>query len=317
MVSRLQIGRTLQCLGGLGLICSLIACEAESKKVTRQPKDQSNPLKSLSSPTPLPTPKLTKMQVTVDVISDLKVKEGTPIVKGQIIAEPVAARQRLSQRRQAIQQQLVQLNNLALQQPSLSRSRNDGEGVRQAQARLSAADAAIANYRQNSPFTEYALKNLPLPEEQLRLERLQAERQAAQAALKQAKDLARAQAAPSSPQNQSRNNLKVAQSNLQQELQQLDVKAKKLKVLYSPHTGFIRQIKPLSTKGALQFELTIAAQPLPPTSPTLPSTSRLPGSATPTLPSLPNPALSPQDTRLFPPSLPRSNPTAPPTTLPN
>ncbi|PZD72544.1 hypothetical protein C1752_03379 [Acaryochloris thomasi RCC1774] len=324
---------SLQTLAGVSLILCLTGCDTQLQDLARRPVPK--PKESgLTKATPVPTPVLTKLKVTVSSISDLKVKEGASVVKGQVIAEPTDAKQRISQRRQAIQQQLAQLNSLALE-PRLSQvtaPQVSAEGVERAKVRLNAAEAALAQYRKDSPYTDFALQNLPLPEEQVKLERLQGEIQAAKAAVaREQAVLARIKASPSSNQGQGLSNLKSTQASLAKELQQLEAQAKNLKVFYSPYTGLINKITPLkSTNGSLQFELAIASQaqspsslqnpfaPTPPQNPLDPTSPQIPsGLSTPTLPLPTPPAISPQGSGSSLPPLPQRSPLLPSSQPPN
>lgn len=292
----------LQYLGGLALICGLVSCNGRLPNLGSRPATPKPTPKQTLTPLPLPTPKPQTLKVTVDEISDLQVKAGAVIVKGQVIAAPITAQKRLALQRQALLQQLAQLRSLAAEADLSAASVPSQDGLILAQKRLKAAEAALANFRQNSPFTDYALENLPLPEEQVKLERLQAELRAAQANLKQQQNPKKA--LPTA-QNQSQDTLKITEANLNKELQSLDAQIKALKVVYSPYAGLVKQIKPLGTKGALQFELTILAQA---PAETLQNPPVALPSGSPGLPPLPSPQ-SPQDSGLFlPPSLPSPPP---------
>ncbi|MEO0373883.1 MAG: hypothetical protein AAF329_04510 [Cyanobacteria bacterium P01_A01_bin.17] len=327
---------SLQTLAGVSLILCLTGCDTQLQDLARRPASRTKPEPSRTiQPTTVPTPAAQKFKVTVNTLSDLKVKEGASVVKGQVVAEPTEAKQRIAQRRQAIQQQLTQLNALALE-PRLSQAtapQVSNEGVERAKVRLNAAEAALAQYRKDSPYTDYALQNLPLPEEQVRLERLQGEVQAAKAAVaREQAVLARIKASSSTNQSQGISNLKATQASLTKELQQLEAQAKNLKVFYSPYTGQVNKITPLpSADSSLQFELaisqappsspsspqnpfapTLPQNPLDPTSPQLPS-----GLSTPTLPLPTPPPTSPQGSGSSLPPLPQRSPLLPSSQPPN
>ncbi len=286
---RIIAKQSLQYLSCFSLSLCLIGCDTSLQELVRRPAAKSKPTPSETiKPTPLPTPTLQKLTVTVESSSDLKVKQGDAVVKGQVISEPTETRQRISQRRQSIQQQLTQLNALALE-PRLTQQnalqQPSDERVERAKVRLNAAEAALAQYRRDSPYTEFALQNLPLPAEQVKFDRLQGEVQAAKAALEREKTvLAKVRSGVSTNQGNGVSNLKTTQANLNKELQQLDTRSKALKVVYSPYTGLINTITPLgSQSGGLQFELAFSTQAAPST----------PGS--PSSPSLPqNPLAPPQ-----------------------
>ncbi|MGF1602763.1 MAG: hypothetical protein ACFCU8_12215 [Thermosynechococcaceae cyanobacterium] len=263
--------------------------------------------------TPLPSlpppPKIEKLQVTVDDLADLQVKEGAIVVKGQIIAAPITAQKRLSLQRQALLQQLAQIKNLAAETNLTATVAPSQDGAALAQARLAAAQKALADFRKNSPFTDYALENLSLPEEQLQLERLKAELKAAQANLKQ--EQTRSKSPAPTAANQSQATLKTTAANLNKELQAIDAKIKALKIVYSPYAGLIQQIKSLGTKDSPKLELTFLAQEASPKAlqpPTSSDPTGLPGSSgTPGLPPLPS-APDNLDTGLFLPSQPSPSP---------
>jgi hypothetical protein len=323
---QMKAKRSLQYLGSLSLVLCLASCDTQLQDLARRPASKLKPKPSDAAKlTPLPTPTVTKLKVTVDSIADLKVKEGSSVVKGQVISEPTETKQRIIQRRQAIQQQLAQLNALA-SEPRLSQAtaQPSTEGVKQAQVRLNAAEAALAQYRKDSPYTDYALQNLPLPEEQVKLERLQGEVRAAQAALKQEQAVLARIKAGSPSQGQGLANLKATQASLSKELQQLETQDKALKVVYSPYTGLINKITPLnSNNGTFQFELSIAAQASPqvpslPQDPQNPFSPQIsPGSSTPALPLPTSPSSSSQDSELSLPPLPQNSPSTPLSQPPN
>lgn len=330
---RIKPKGALQILGCVGVILCMTGCDSQLQDLARRTPSRTKPEPSSTvKPTTAPTPAAQKFKVTVDTLSDLKVKEGASVVKGQVVAEPTEKKQRIAQRRQAIQQQLTQLNALALE-PRLSQAtapQASNEGVERAKVRLNAAEAALAQYRKESPYTDFALQTLPLPEEQVRLERLQGEIQAAKAALaREQAVLARIKANSSANQSQGISNLKATQASLTKELQQLETQAKNLKVFYSPYTGQVNKIAPLpSTDGNLQFELAIAPQPSSPSSPQNPLAPTLPqnpldptspqipsGLSTPTLPT-PAP-ISPQGSGSALPPLPQRSPLLPSSQPPN
>ncbi|MGB7417430.1 MAG: hypothetical protein WA902_24750 [Thermosynechococcaceae cyanobacterium] len=294
-------------MSGLALVCSLASCNGKLPTFgsTKPTASKSTPAATPLPPLP-PLPKTEKLQITVEDLSDLQVKEGSIVVKGQIIAAPATAQKRLSLQRQALLQQLDQISNLAAEANLSATGAPSQDGVALAQARLAAAEKALVDFRKNSPFTDYALENLSLPEEQLKLERLKAERKAAQANLKQEQTRSKSPAPTAS--NQSLATLKITEANLNKELQNLDAKIKALKIVYSPYAGLIQQIKPLGTKNSPKLELTFLAQPpanalQPPTSP---DSTGLPGSS-PGLPPLPS-APDDLDTGLFLPAQPSPPP---------
>jgi hypothetical protein len=314
---RVKAKRSFQYLGSLSLVLCLASCDTQLQDLARRPASQLKPKPSDAAKlTPLPTPSVTKLKVTVDSSADLKVKEGSSVVKGQVIAEPTETKQRIIQRRQAIQQQLAQLSALALEPQLQATAQTSTEGVKQAQVRLNAAKAALAQYQKDSPYTDYALQNLPLPEEQVKLERLQGEIRAAQAAIEQEQAILARIKAGSPAQGQGLANLKATQASLAKELQQLEAQDRALKVVYSPYTGLINKITPLnSNNGTLQFELSIAAQASP-QAPSLPqdpqnpfSPGISPGSSTPALPPLPSGSTPDSESSL--PPLPQNSPSVP------
>lgn len=328
-----QVTRTLQqslrYSVGLGLIAGLIGC-SQTNDLARQLEATSKAKRTApgkQQPTALPSPKVMTLPVTVNAPTDLKVKEQMSVVKGQVIVDPATERQGILKRLQALQGNLTRLNALAPTLNAQTATQASPERVQQAQARLQAADAEIAKFKKDSPYTDYALANLPLPEVQLQLEQLNAKRRAAQVVLEQEKARLAQAKTQASQKGQGLAQLQAERGRLLQEKQQLEKQLASLKTVYSPYTGLVQKVKPVSTKDSFKYELTIAAQAVPqtpsaalPNSGTLPSLPPTGGAELPPLPSAPSLPSDGSGLFLPPPAgseLPQLNPGLPPQTPPS
>jgi uncharacterized membrane protein len=106
-------------------------------------------------------PRELKLKLTLDDPANLKVKQGDRIQKGQVLSDRTSTRKPLEQQRQAIRLKLEHLN--ASGGTGLRPVSNAVElaRVRQAQVRVRQAKEAIAQFKTNSPWTDYAWANLP------------------------------------------------------------------------------------------------------------------------------------------------------------
>jgi multidrug efflux pump subunit AcrA (membrane-fusion protein) len=234
---------------------------------------------------------LVKVSVTLDQLQDLKVKQGDFVFKGQILMDRGIAYQELKQEQQLIQQRLTLLDSVVVLSPQPNGIKAETGAVQRARDRLQQAEAAIVRFKQNSPYTDLAREQLPLPQEEEKLARLEAERHQAQAGLDQA--IAQLNTAQASQQVPDSQNSAAEKAQLQGRLEEIAEQLKTPELVQSPHTGTIKSLRTEKlTNGKLKAELVFAleAQPsLPqPGLPPLPSDLRPQG-----LPTLPAPLPSP------------------------
>ena len=274
-------------------------CESQSPPIAPRPPRPS--LTPVVTATPTPAPPLVKLSLALDQLEDLKVKQGDFVFKGQILVDRGSVYQKLRQERQLLQQQLTLLNSTVVLPPQLTNNKVEAAAVQQARERLQQAEAAIASFKQNSPYTDLALKQLPLPEEEARLAQLELERRQAQINLEQA--IAQLDAAKTVKPSPAPQDPAVEKAKLEAQIAAIAEQLQEPELIQSPHTGTIKTLKTESQPtGQLKAELffVIEAQPsLPQTGvPTLPSSPQLPG--------LPSPPSSPQPQGLptLPPPLP-------------
>jgi hypothetical protein len=205
-------------------------------------------------------PRELKLKLTLDDPADLKVKQGDRIQKGQILSDRTSARKQLEQKRQVIRLKLEHPNasggissrpmNYAVEQAR----------VRQAQVRVQQAREAIALFKANSPWTDYALANLPLYKESTQVSQLAVKVQDAEAELGLA--VAQLQAArenklpkPVGHDNSGQQALLVSQ------LRDVEARLDGVGVVRSPYSGMIKKIKWVGqVNQELIVEVTLTAQ---------------------------------------------------------
>jgi multidrug efflux pump subunit AcrA (membrane-fusion protein) len=210
------------------------------------------------SPRKNQVPRELKMKLTLDDPADLKVKQGDRIQKGQVLSDRASTRKPLEQQRQAIRLKLEHLNaNAGVSSKPVSDAVEQAK-VRQAQVRVQQAREAIAQFKTNSPWTDYALGSLPLYKESTQVSQLSIKVQDSEAELGLA--VAQLQAA--------RENKPVSQdTSLQQmllisQLRDVEARLDGVGVVRSPYAGIIKKIKWLSqTDQDLFTEVTITSIP--------------------------------------------------------
>jgi multidrug efflux pump subunit AcrA (membrane-fusion protein) len=105
-------------------------------------------------------PRELKLKLTLDDPADLKLKQGDRVRKGQVIGDRTSARKALEQQRQIIR---LKLEHLKASTGASSRPVSyavEQSKVRQAQVRVQQAREAIAQFKTNSPWTDYAWASL-------------------------------------------------------------------------------------------------------------------------------------------------------------
>lgn len=249
----------------IGLVgCAFLygACASQLPLSTRQPTrtpQTIDPTITPSSPQPDTFP--LKLTLTLGSLMDLKVKPGDQVVKGQVLADPTSTRQDLERQRDALQEKLVVLNAPPAK-PVEAKDTVFETQVQNARQRLQLAEVAIEKFYQDSPYTDYARETLALPEEELQLATLEAERDSAKAQLKQAEQqLQTAQSISSLPSIPP----VTDQNSLLKQLTAIDSQLKDLKTEVSPHHATVQAVDLVESKNAIgklfQVEVTLAVQP--------------------------------------------------------
>ena len=222
----------------------LSGCDALPQLGEQQPSlPQATPSKALP-PTPLlpkaqepaAKPVIFTLSVT-DPLSELKIKPGMFIQKGQIIADKGNERLILSTQKKNVETQLTGLDGNRL--VSINTEQEQKE-IAIAQEQINLAEAALRNYQQDSPWTDFARDNLPLAEEEVKLNRLQSDLKFAQ----NKRASAEAKLAKKQEALQNFQKDQISQKNdLQQQLIQLEQKIAALKPILAPQSGTVQQVK--------------------------------------------------------------------------
>jgi hypothetical protein len=233
----------------------LVGCRSIKSSSTPSPSPAST-----IEPVPMRTPRNNlvprelKLKLTLDAPTDLKMKQGDRVRKGQVISDRSSARKQLEQQRQAIRLKLAHLTptsivpvNHAVEQAK----------VRQAQLRVQQAREAIAQFKANSPWTDYAWASLPLYKESVQVSQLETRAQDAEAEL----DLTVAQLRVSREKKLvgiggQANSLQEVL--LMSQLKEIEAKLDAVGVVRSPYDGTVKKIKWLGQiNQELMVELTI------------------------------------------------------------
>jgi hypothetical protein len=222
----------------------------------------------LGEPTPVISrrtnlvPRELKLKLTLDDPADLKVKQGDRIQKGQILSDRTSARKPLEQQRQAIRLKLEHLNaNAGASSDPLSHAVEQAR-VRQAQVRVRQAREAIALFKTNSPWTDYAWASLPLYKESTQVSQLVIKVQDAEAELELA--VAQLQAVrENKPQQAIGRDTSVQQSLLMAQLRDVEVRLDGVGVVRSSYDGIVKKLKWLGqVNQELIVEVTLITQEL-------------------------------------------------------
>jgi uncharacterized membrane protein len=216
----------------------------------------------LVDPTPISrrtnlVPRELKLKLTLDDPADLKVKQGDRIQKGQILSDRTSARKHLEQQRQVTRLKLEHLNASAGAGSSQVSYAVEQARVQQAQVRVQQARAAIALFKTNSPWTDYALASLPLYKESTQVLQLVIKVQDAEANL----GLAVAQLQAAKEKNPASQDKSVQQTLLMSQLKDVEVKLDGVGVARSPYDGTVKKIKWINqTNQELTVEVALMVQ---------------------------------------------------------
>jgi hypothetical protein len=203
-------------------------------------------------------PRELKLKLTLDDPVDLKVKQGDRIQKGQVLSDRTSTRKPLEQQRQAIRLKLEHLNTNAGAGSSQVSYAVERAKVRQAQVRVQQAREAIAQFKTNSPWTDYAWASLPLYKESTQVSQLVIKVQEAEAEL----GLAVAQLQAAREKKPVGQDASVQQTLLMSQLRDVETKLDEVGVVRSPYAGIIKKIKWLSQADQnLLTEVTITSIP--------------------------------------------------------
>jgi hypothetical protein len=238
----------------------LTGCNSMSRMPASPPLPVVDPTPIISRRANL-VPRELKLKLTLDDPADLKVKPGDSVRKGQVIGDRTSARKLLEQQRQAIRLKLEHLNASARAGSSPVSYAVEQARIRQAQVKVEQARRAIALFKTNSPWTDYALASLPLYKESTQVSQLAIKAQDAEAELGLA--MAQLQAArENKPQKAVGQDASVQQTLLMSQLRDVEAKLDGVGVVRSPYAGIIKKIKWLSqTDQDLLTEVTITSIP--------------------------------------------------------
>jgi biotin carboxyl carrier protein len=190
-------------------------------------------------------PRELKLKLMLDAPTDLKVKQGDRIQKGQVIGDRTSARKHLEQQRQTIR---LKLEHLKASTGSGSRPVSDAveqAKVRQAQVRVEQARDAIAEFKTHSPWTEYALTSLPLYKESAKVSQLKTKVREAETEL----DLAVAQLQAVREKTPASKDTSLQEVLLMSQLKDIEARLNGVGVVRSPYAGTIKKIKWLGQTG--------------------------------------------------------------------
>ncbi|WP_404790167.1 hypothetical protein [Altericista sp. CCNU0014] len=207
-------------------------------------------------------PRELKLKLTLDDPADLKVKQGDRIQKGQILSDRTSTRKPLEQQRQVIRLKLEHLNTSAGVGSSQVSYAVEQARIRQAQVRVQQAREAIALFKANSPWTDYAWASLPLYKESTQVSQLVIRVQDAEAELGLA--VAQLQAArENKPQKAVGQDTLGQQSLLMAQLRDVEARLETVGVVRSPYNGTIKKIKWMNqVNQELTVEITLAVHAL-------------------------------------------------------
>lgn len=234
-------------------LCVLLAGCQSTAAVVPEPPHQSLPPIVLGAK-PSTKPQLMTLRLTLSNPEDLKVREGDAVAKGQVLSDRASARQRLEQQKQALQLKLNALS--APPKPFPVDTQVEQAQVVKATQKVRQMKAAIAQFQQASPWTEYAWSALPLDKDTSRLSVLQNNLENAQAELAVAIAKLKNAQQPVLPETNAH---ELQQSLLLQQVHDTDVQLSNLGVVKSSYTGMVQKVKWLGqTNQNLSVELAIA-----------------------------------------------------------
>jgi hypothetical protein len=239
----------------------LTGCNSMSRMPVSPPLPVVDPTPIINRRTNL-VPRELRLKLTLDDPADLKVKPGDSVRKGQVIGDRTSARKHLEQQRQVIRLKLEHLNASAgVGSRSVSYAVEQAR-VRQAQVRVQQAREAIAQFKTNSPWTDYAWASLPLYKESTQISQLVIKVQDAEGELGLA--VAQLQAARENKQQKSvGQETSIQQALLMAQLRDIEARLDGVGVVRSPYAGTIKKIKWLGqVNQELIVEVTLITQEL-------------------------------------------------------
>jgi biotin carboxyl carrier protein len=216
----------------------LTGCNSMSQVPSSSPVPVVEPTPGINRKTNL-VPRELKLKLTLDDPADLKVNQGDRIRKGQVIGDRASARKQLEQQRQTIRLKLEHLNASAGTGSRSFSGAVEQAKVRQAQVRMEQARVAIAQFKINSPWTEYALASLPLYKESAKVSQLKTKVREAETEL----DLAVAQLEVAREKKPASQDTSLQQVLLMSQLKGVEVRLDGVGVVRSPYAGTIQKIK--------------------------------------------------------------------------
>jgi biotin carboxyl carrier protein len=234
----------------------LTGCNSMSRIPASPPLPVVDPTPIINRRTNL-VPRELKLKLTLDDPADLKVKQGDRIQKGQVLSDRTSTRKTLEQQSQAIRLKLEHLNaNAGVGSSQVSYAVEQAR-VRQAQVKVEQAKEAIALFKTNSPWTDYAWASLPLYKESTQVSQLVIKVQDAEAELGLA--VAQLQAArENKPQKAIGRDTSVQQALLMSQLKDVEARLAGVGVVRSPYPGTVKKVKWLEQiEHELHAELTL------------------------------------------------------------
>jgi hypothetical protein len=223
---------------------------------TPVPVSESTPV---ISPRKNQVPRELKLKLSLDDPTDLKVKQGDRIQKGQVLSDRTSARKTLEQQRQVIRLKLEHLNiSAGAGSGSVSYAVEQAK-VRQAKVRVQQAKEAISQFKTNSPWTDYSWASLPLYKESTQVSQLVIKVQDAETEL----GLAVAQLQAAREKNLVHvggQDNSVQQALLMSQLRDVEARLDGVGVVRSPYDGTIKKIKWIGQNNReLLVELTLTS----------------------------------------------------------
>lgn len=234
----------------------LTSCNSMSQVSPSPPVPMVEPTPVVSRRTNL-VPRELRLRLTLDEPADLKVKPEDSVKKGQVLSDRTSTRKQLEQQRQVIRLKLENLNASAgIGSRPVSYAVEQAR-VWQAQGRLQQAREAIALFKTNSPWTDYAWASLPLDKELVQVSQLEAKVWETEAEL----DLAVAQLQAVREKSPVSQDTPLQQMLLMSQLKDIEEKLDGVGVVRSPYDGTIKKIKWVEQADRdLQVEVVLIVQ---------------------------------------------------------
>lgn len=227
-----------------------MSCQsAPSNQVSPPPASTQPPAIAKSPNVPVISSKPQPITFNINVdnpITDLIIKQGDFVRKGQAIADLGQQRLELKTQQQTLQAELDALSSRGAVSFS---TQIEATNIASAQAQFNASQSALRNYEETSPWTDFARDTLPLAEEEVELTRLKNTLKQAQKNLDTAKaKLAKKQAAIEDFQNEQ----VAAKTQVQQQLLNVEQQIAAIKPIQSSYTGTIAKIDFSDSSSAKQ-----------------------------------------------------------------